>query len=487
MYVKSAKLINNLFRPLLETMATLNMSLIIFLGGWFLEWVFVIEYALNFWSYTRVIYPHRIPTLLMLTLFYWLFIWGVSVWRRALHGRFTRGDRKLWFKSYASFWFVEILTLVGIFIAACWMSWGPLPLMPRYFTMQKKSFIFELTLFTYIVWLTYLMRMSLKWQLYKTQVIITLIIILLISCLLWRDLATLSTREVVDVTVGAKWRHIRINSIIYSMSNIWWTEYFIGNKKTANSLFLPMSDVIESNFKLNPFSKVNRGEYEKYHWLPLVYREAFYSYAYPIIKYKDVQKHLFIVLLDFENNIEYMRTDITLDSYKFYPRKIGFYPKKLAMWYFLVVLRMWHHLMLFLWWFFYLIRLNTKHKSSYTLLSICYFNVYCCFLILLIVYSFHLLPVWENFLRIKPFTIRPKAQNWSKFNEGIDYCLNIFTLENSTKGSRSLTYQLYYDNILNTLKTNFYNFFQINKIKSIEESVAVKEIKPFDPFFYTFF
>jgi hypothetical protein len=38
-----------------------------------------------------------------------------------------------------------------------------------------------------------------------------------------------------------------------------------------------------------------------------------------------------INLLDYNNNIEYASEKITLDSYKFYPRKIGFYPKKIAM------------------------------------------------------------------------------------------------------------------------------------------------------------
>ena len=74
------------------------------------------------------------------------------------------------------------------------MSWGPVPLMPRYFLMQKKGFLFELTLFTYVVWLTYLMRMGLKWHLWKTQAILTSIVIFILACLLWRDLITLYTR-----------------------------------------------------------------------------------------------------------------------------------------------------------------------------------------------------------------------------------------------------------------------------------------------------
>ena len=147
-----------------------------FFSLWVCEWIYIIQYSLNFWSYTRLIFPYRIPGILVICFVYWCYVWGISVWRRTLYGRFTRGDRKLWFKGFTSFWFIELSTILGIYIAACWMSWGPLPLMPRYFLMQKKSFLFELTIFTYIVWLIYLMRLGLKWYLWRTQAIITTLI-----------------------------------------------------------------------------------------------------------------------------------------------------------------------------------------------------------------------------------------------------------------------------------------------------------------------
>jgi hypothetical protein len=440
-----------------------NLHICIYAFGliWIFEWIYIIQYSLNFWSYTRILFPYRIPMTLIICFIYWLYIWGISVWRRTLFGRFTRGDRKLWFKGFTAFWFIEFSTILGIYIAACWMSWGPLPLMPRYFLMQKKSFLFELTLFTYIVWLIYLMRLGLKWYLWRTQAIITTIIIFIISCLLWRDFITLYTRDVINIDIGAKWRYVKLNSIIYSLSSIWWTYHFIGTNTITHSLFIPLQEVMDNNFLINPFSKFSTlTEYQKYHWLPLISKYNFDSNAFPFSNDIIDLNQLLINKLNLNNSIEFINDSITLDSYKFYPRKIGFYPKKIAMWYFLVVLKIWHHIMLFIWWFFYLLRLNTKKKSSYSLLSICYFNVYCCFLICILVYCFNLLPIWENFFRIKPY-IRSRLQNWNIINEGLYYCFDLFTFQNSMKGSKHLLNYSFY-NLSPKFVINFHQNFSNN-------------------------
>lgn len=449
--------------------SNLHICIYTFLVVWLFEWIYLIEYTLNFWSYTRILFPYRLPAVLLLCFIYWTYVWGISVWRRALHGRFTRGDRKLWFKGFASFWVIEITTILGIFVAACWMSWGPLPLMPRYFLMQKKSFLFELTLFTYVVWLVYLMRMSLKWQLWKTQAMITSTIIMLLVCLLWRDLVTLYTKDVIDVTIGAKWRYVKLNSIIYSMSNVWWTDHYIGSNKSITTLFLPLNEVIQNDFSTDPLSStINKTEYERYHWLPILLREDFDKGAFPLSRSINDYSQLNINLIDY-SSVEYASDKMTLDSYKFYPRKIGFYPKKIAMWYFLVVLKIWHHIMLFIWWFFYLLRLNTKKKSSYTMLSACYFNLYCCFLICILLYIYSVLPVWENFFRVKPY-IRAKLQNWHKLYEGLSYCTEIFTWQNSSKGSKNLLYGLFYSNT-DSFVENFHTLFNNNNIWIIDENI----------------
>lgn len=439
----------------------LHICIYFFIITWIFEWLYIIQYSLNFWSYTRVLFPYRIPVVLIFCFIYWLYIWGISVWRRTLFGRFTRGDRRLWFKGFASFWFTELTTILGIYAAACWMSWGPLPLMPRYFLMQKKSFLFELTIFTYIVWLIYLMRLGLKWYLWRTQAIITSLIIFFILCLLWRDFMTLYSRDVININLGSKWRYIKLNSIIYSLSDLWWTNHFIGNNVQIASLFIPLQDVIDSNFSINPFEQfISLTEYQKYHWLPLIFYNNFNINAFPYLNIN--WNYLFINKINFNNTIELINNDVMLDSYKFYPRKVGFYPKKLAMWYFLVVLKIWHHIMLFIWWFFYLLRLNTKKKSSYSLLSVCYFNVYCCFLICVLIYCFNLLPIWENFFRIKPY-IRPKLQNWNIINEGFFYCFDLITLQTSMKGSKYLLYHSFYTISIDFFILFYDNFVNIKK------------------------
>lgn len=72
-------------------------------------------------------------------------------------------------------------------------------------------------------------------------------------------------------------------------------------------------------------------------------------------------------------------------------------------------------------------RLYIRQKSSYTLLSACYFNVYCCFLISILLYLYYMLPFYEGFFRIKP-TIRTLFHNRADIVTGTDYILNLFTL-----------------------------------------------------------
>jgi hypothetical protein len=104
----------------------------------------------------------------------------------------------------------------------------------------------------------------------------------------------------------------------------------------------------------------------------------------------------------------------------FYVRKTGFLPKRISMWYMLVVIRIWHHFMLFIWWFFYLFRINIRKKNSYSLLSVCYFNVYCCFVLSLLIYLIQLLPIYENFFRFKPY-VRLWFHNRSLIKDALAY------------------------------------------------------------------
>ena len=125
-------------------------------------------------------------------------------------------------------------------------------------------------------------------------------------------------------------------------------------------------------------------------------------------------------------NSDYAARDVS--SMYFYPRKVGFLPKRLSMWYMLVVIKIWHHFMLFIWWFFFLLRLVSRRKNSYSLLSVCSFNVFCCYLLAVLIYMFQLLPLYENYFRIKP-DIRWTFFNKSLALESLGYVFDLLTFK----------------------------------------------------------
>lgn len=457
---KKFKLDNNIsiFLDRYLIYSNIHVCIYVFFFFWFFEWAFIMQYTWNFWSYARIFYPHKLPGALMILFFYWIYVWGISVWRRALHGRFTRGDRRLWFKGFASFWFTELSTIIGIYIAACWMNWGPVPLMPRYFLMQKKGFLVEMSLFTHVIWLLYLMRYGLKIYLWRTQAGITSVIIFILSCLLWRDFSTLYSRDVINLQLGSKWKYIKLNMVIYSLSAHWWTQHYMGEGVDSYGLFHSFDYLYKNNFYTSPFTyKMIMTEYQSYHWIPLVLVDNFNTTAFPFIKDVPTINNLRIKSITHDNWIEFIDNVVFLDTNKFYPRKIGFYPKKIAMWYFLVVLKIWHHLMLFIWWVFYLFRLESTKKNSYSLLSSCYFNLYCCIIICILVYCFHFLPIWERSLKIR-FPVREYLFNVATIVRAGDYCASLFTYHYSLWGGEPLLKLMFYRNI-NFFVNNFNSIF----------------------------
>lgn len=359
-----------------------NNIIILFLVTWLYEWLIIFKQLLRVFTYLRFIYPYRIPILLLICLLYYIYVWGISVWRRTQYGKFTRGDRKLWYKGFASFWIVELSTLLGLIIAAAWMNWGPTPLFPRNFYGSKKSFIIELVFISYILWSLYLLRFSIKWKKWKYQISLIFLILFFVILLIWRDILIIIGRENINIQNGVRWKFIRANTVIYSLLPDWWFYTLISNKNiiSKDSIFLTLFNFIENN-KFNdkyilPINfKLIIDEYYKYNLLPLT-------------------KNIF--------NTSYY----TSESLVFYPRKVGFLTKRIAMWTFFLFLKIWHHLMLYIWWFFYLIRLISRKKNSYQFLSICHFNIYCCFLIALSIYIYGLFPKFMIFFRF--FKKRPE-------------------------------------------------------------------------------
>lgn len=360
-----------------------NLNIIVFFFSWVYEWILYYDCILNLNTYVNFVFPYRIPVLLLIIFLYFTYVWGISVWRRTQYGKFTRGDRKLWYKGFASFWVVELSTLLGLVIAAAWMNWGPTPLFPRNFYSSKKSFVIELTFITYILWALYLLRFSIKWKKWKTQVSLTVFVIFIVILLIWRDILILVGRENININNGVRWKFIRANIVTYSLLPNWWFYTLINNKGSLNyqSMFFSLYNYLNAlkiDTKITPIDfKITFNDYYKHNFLPAVL---------------DIN-------LNSKLNINSDVRQLTKSSLSFYPRRFGFLTKRIAMWTFFLFLKIWHHLMLYIWWFFYLIRLFSRKKNSYQFLSICHFNVYCCFLIALAIYIYGFFPKFMIFFR----------------------------------------------------------------------------------------
>lgn len=346
-------------------------------------------------------YPNKITVLIIFCFMYFIYVWGFSNWRRTQYGKFTRGDRKLWAKSYASFWIVEFTTILSIFFVACWMNWGPTIFIPRRFCAARKGFIIELTIFTYVMWILYLIRFTLKWNKWQTQYFLICLILVLIFYLIWRDLCLIVGRENISLRSGSRWKYVTVQTICYTFSPKWWFQHFINQheKLDHNSYFFSLKFFLDSLNDLkfeNIFTKNNSlNLYEKLHFLPYTNLSDWKSLTF--FDLNSVSEVTTIEPLYFSI---FKKSTTNLTNYKYYPRRIGSHYKRIAIWTILLFLKLWHHIMLLVWWFFYLMKLTSRRKNSYSYLSICYFNLYCCFLISLLVYLFNYLTFYEKFFKI---------------------------------------------------------------------------------------
>lgn len=388
-----------------------NYILISFFLLWIIEWISFFDFVLGHWTTNNFFFFYRTPVFLVLFFIFWLYVWGISAWRRSLFGKFTRGERQLWYKSLVAFWIVEIFTIGGFVMAAAWMSWGPRIFMPRFFWIPKKGFLLEITIFSYIIWLIYLFRFSLKFYLWKTQVIFLLIVLCLSSYLLWRDYITLWTRDLLTKNNGTHWRFVKLITIIYSLENNWWFNLLLGKKGSLNHQLIPLNKIIRLKMPIIEKTHFNYINYEEFYWLPVVDKTAFHRTLVPHWPFFMHYYNFFYFLQTFRYRLFFLsHPSYLLDVHKFLPRRLGFVPKKIAMWYFFIILKMWHHLMLFIWWFFFLQKLIVFKKTSYSFFFKCYFNVYCCFILGWVVYLFQLFPTFELFLKN-----RPKHITWIYF------------------------------------------------------------------------
>lgn len=374
----------------------------IFLLCWLFEWFcffdfFLLKNALSWFT------PFKVPLILYVLFVLWTFIWGISAWRRTLFGKFTRGDRKLWYKSLVSFWIIEVSTIGGLFIAAMWMSWGPKQFIPRFFWVSKKGFVLELIIFSYIVWLLYLLRFTTKWNFWYSHLVLVLCILTITIYLLWRDLSMIYTRALLTKQYGSKWKFVKLQSILYSLDHNWWFSMYMGQKSSLFSWYLPLVKILYLKHSSIFVNKLNLIEYESFIWQGFLNKDLFISNLVPGLKSTVFTYPYFAWnFKPGQTNTVLENSALLLDSNQFLPRRLGFIPKRLAMWTFFVMLKVWHHLMLFIWWFAYLIKVNTLKKISYSFLNMGFFNLYCCFLLGWTIYILQNFAIFEWYLKIRP-------------------------------------------------------------------------------------
>lgn len=355
---------------------------------WLLECIILFEYLfLEYWR-TYILFAFNIPVILVLCTIYWFLLWVMSVWRRSQFGRFTRGDRTLWAKAYASFWIAELVTVISFILIYCWLSWGPMLFVQRYFLMPRKGLILEFICYTYLFFLIYFIKFSIRWNSWLFQLGASLFILILVSYLLWRDIIILITKDVVIGSRGSRWRDIKLNSLIYSLSHEWWVIHLLGERSTFYK-YLNLKnishDCVGSLITFNTLT-----EYETRLFLSRPKKNIRIDNLYFFAKY-------FIDI-----NLYYTDFNAMNHGSLFYPRRIGFLPKRIAFWEFLVFLKIWHQLVILVWWLLYIFKLSTTKFSSYQILSVCGFNIYCCYILSLLIYIINYFVILENLWRFRP-------------------------------------------------------------------------------------
>lgn len=363
----------------------------ILIVAWAIEWLLIIEYLLDEWLHTLILLAVRVPTLLLICFLYWFWLWTMSVWRRTQFGKFTRGERKLWAKALTAFWVAELVTAASFVIIFGCLSWGPAPLVPRIFWVPRKGIILEVIVYSYILMIAYIAKMTLKWNSWRSQVVLSCVILIILSYVLWKDVLLLLTRENLYSPQSARWRNLRTNTVVYTLSHEWWTTH-ITTRRAPHARHNSLIWYLVNNEKPD-FNKLPQySQYEMYNMIDDMSKNVRGTALCPLLS----------ALVDYSQNLQPLSAKAQLPLT--YPRRVGFVPKRLSLWHLLVVLKMWHHLILVLWWSLYIYKLVLRQKTAYAFLGSCAFNVMCCLLLALIVYSLSFFQRWELFLKFKPVT-----------------------------------------------------------------------------------
>lgn len=365
-----------------------NFIYICIIFSWVCEWAVVFEYLCGEYYSIFLIFPFKITYFLIIGIIYWAYLWGLAGWRRTQYGRFTKNERQLWVKSYASFWIIEFITIISFIIIFVWLSWGPLVLILHYFMAPRKGLMLEFIFYSYLIFFTYMLKLNMRWNLGNFQLIISLIVVILLSYLLWRDIIILFTRDNMLIGYGSQWRNIKLTGLVYALTHEWWIMHMLENR-SVNFKY----GNLNNNFLLKkyPFKHViPLMEYELNLWLNRFWKD-----------YKLDNMYLYCKNI-FRLTNYYEDFDIIGKQSYFYPRRVGFIPKRLAIWEFLLFLKMWHQLIILLWWILYIFRIKSLKLGSYQLLAICQFNIYCCYILGLLIYLISYFVLYEMVFRFRP-------------------------------------------------------------------------------------
>lgn len=85
----------------------------------------------------------------------------------------------------------------------------------------------------------------------------------------------------------------------------------------------------------------------------------------------------------------------------------------------------------------YLFRLSARKRNSYSFLSVCYFNVYCCYLLGLLIYSIYYAAAWEVYMRVRPTNFSIHRYN-VLFESALQYIVRGFAYGRVTRGHSEL-------------------------------------------------
>jgi hypothetical protein len=195
----------------------------------------------------------------------------------------------------------------------------------------------------------------------------------------------LLTRDRLDSTANARWKNVRASSVIYTLSHEWWVAHVTG-RMAPHSRYSSLLYCLQNNTRPAPATLQSWTGHE----LNIIMSDIEGA------KYRGALCPLLHLVVNYKIDTQNLQTNMA------YPRRLGFVPKRFAVWQLLVLLKMWHHLVLVLWWSLNVFRLTYRRKNAYSFFNSCGFNVYCCLILALAVYSLSMFQKLELFFKFKP-------------------------------------------------------------------------------------